>query len=113
MRLLTEFFDQIEYLTEQTAQGKVLYLEGPMVFHSAENRNKRIYSEDVARNAVGTYIKEYVNERRAIGELNHPNRPFPDPATFMVKPVFWTPLKARSSKLLWKPTTKWACPPEV
>lgn len=80
MRLLHETSNSIEYLTEQTSTGKVLYLEGPMLLHSIENRNKRTYLKNVMEKAVDVYKRDFIDERRAIGELNHPNRPLPDPA---------------------------------
>jgi hypothetical protein len=79
MLMLTEW-SGLETLTENTESGKVLYLEGPMIMTESKNRNGRIYKRDMMEKAVDKYNKEYVLERRAIGELNHPSRPFADPA---------------------------------
>lgn len=80
MRLITEQFNDLEILTEQTASGKILYLEGPMAMAEQKNRNGRIYPKAVLEKAVDKYNNEYVKEHRALGELNHPERPFADPA---------------------------------
>lgn len=85
MLFLTEWSSGVEVLTEQKESGKVLYLEGPMIMTERENRNGRIYSKGMTEKSVDKYIKEYVEQRRAIGELNHPNRPFADPACAAIK----------------------------
>lgn len=91
MKLITEYVENVEVLTENTSSGKVLYLHGPMLQSNIKNRNGRIYPKPIMEKAVDKYIKEYVNERRAIGELNHPNRPFADPkeAALMVENLNW------------------------
>ena len=91
MLFLTEWNPGVEYLTEQTENGKVLYLEGPMIMTEAKNRNGRIYKKAMMEKSVDKYVKEYVNERRAIGELNHPARPFADPkeAAIMIESLVW------------------------
>ena len=39
------------------------------------NRNKRVYPKGVLLNEVNRYNKEYVQNNRAFGELNHPTSP--------------------------------------
>jgi len=92
MYLLREFSDQIEVLTENTTEGRVLYLEGPHIQTEAQNRNKRIYTKKVMEPVVEKYVNDYIKERRAIGELNHPaDRPFADPrhAAIMCESLTW------------------------
>lgn len=91
MMMLTEWSSNIETLTEQTDNGKVLYLEGPMIMTEAKNRNGRIYPKGMMEKVVETYNRDYVKERRAIGELNHPARPFADPAcaAIIVESLSW------------------------
>jgi hypothetical protein len=81
----------LEVLTEQTATGKKLYLEGPFLLAERYNRNRRRYSRPVMESAVDQYIQEYISERRALGELNHPDYPFPDPrkAAIMTQSLDW------------------------
>lgn len=77
--LLIESSEQVEMLTENTEQGRNIYLEG--IFAQAEvvNGNGRFYPAEVLRESITKYIDEYVQKRRALGELNHPEYPFPDP----------------------------------
>lgn len=78
MMLLREWAPNMETLTEQTADGKVLYLEGPMIMTEAKNRNGRIYEKMMMEASVETYINDYLKQNRATGELNHPSYPFPN-----------------------------------
>lgn len=91
MYLLTETTHGMELLTEQSEKGKTLYIQG--VFMTAEklNRNRRVYPKRVLEQAVEVYQREYVRERRAIGELNHPDYPLPDPAqaAIIVESLEW------------------------
>jgi len=86
--LLVEASDQIEVMTEQTEQGKNLYLEGIFAQANVINGNRRIYETKVMESAVDRYIREYVSKRRALGELNHPaDRPFADPEHAAIRVV--------------------------
>ena len=59
--------------------GKAMYIEGPFVMCNQVNRNGRNYDlQKVGIPAVEAYDKEYIQDRRAIGELKHPDYPFPD-----------------------------------
>lgn len=63
-----------DYLIEE-ANGKTnpsLYITGPFMAASEVNRNKRIYDADEMANEVQRYIAEKVNQKCALGELNHP-----------------------------------------
>lgn len=76
--LQEEWARNMEPLTENTNSGKVLYLEGPMIQTEAKNRNGRIYEKRMMESSVEDYINNYVNQHNAIGELNHPDYPFPN-----------------------------------
>lgn len=91
MHLLYEWAPGMETLTEQTATGTKLYLEGPMIMTQKRNRNGRIYEKAMMEGSVDKYMKEYVNENRAIGELNHPTYPFPNPkeAAIYIESLTW------------------------
>jgi hypothetical protein len=76
MKLITEHTENIRYIAEAAANGeKKFIIDG--VFMQAEqmNRNRRIYPKTVLEKAVRTYVTEYVNKGRAVGELNHPEGP--------------------------------------
>jgi hypothetical protein len=83
--LLVENSDQIEVLTEQTEQGKQLYIEGIFAQAECKNGNGRIYEKHIMEGAIDKYIKEYVSKRRALGELNHPEYPTVDPAEAAIR----------------------------
>lgn len=79
-KLLYESSFQVESLTENTPLGKQLYIEGIFAQAEVKNGNGRIYPISVMEKAVAQYNENYVSKRRALGELNHPPRPFADPA---------------------------------
>ena len=93
IKMLVETSFEVEMLTEQTEKGKQLYIEG--IFAQAEvvNGNRRMYKKSIMDPAVDRYISEYVSKRRALGELNHPDRPFADPAhaAIFIKEMKWMP----------------------
>lgn len=66
--------------------GKAMYIEGPFVMCNAANRNGRNYDlEKVGIPAVAAYDRDYIKDRRAIGEVNHPEYPFPNMAEAALK----------------------------
>lgn len=83
--LLVENSDKIEVLTEQTEQGKQLYIEGIFAQSEVKNGNGRIYERKVMESAMDKYIQNYVDKRRALGELNHPDYPTVDPAEACIR----------------------------
>lgn len=82
---LVECSNNIEVLTEETEHGKQLYIEGIFAQSSVKNGNGRIYERSIMESAVGKYNDQYVSKNRALGELNHPERPFPDPAEAAIR----------------------------
>lgn len=73
MKLITDIVTSTEVLTESTVEGhKSLYITGPFLMHSKQNRNGRIYSKKGMDSAVKKYTEEYIKTSRALGELNHP-----------------------------------------
>lgn len=90
-KLLHQDTLNVEVLTEQTESGKQLYIEGIFAQAEVKNGNKRIYPKGVMESAVQQYIDTYVSNRRALGELNHPDRPFVDPAeaAILIESLSW------------------------
>lgn len=88
---ITDVSEQVEILTESTANGKELYIEGVFSTFGKKNRNGRRYTQPVLEGAVDRYINEYVNTGRAIGEINHPSTPIPDPrkASILIESLTW------------------------
>lgn len=90
-KLLFESSHQIEVLHENTDRGKQLYIEGIFAQSELKNGNGRFYPKEVMESAVDKYVTSLVSTRRALGELNHPDRPFPDPAeaAILIESMTW------------------------
>lgn len=67
----------LEFVSEQTNRDneKRIYIRGQYIMMNRGNKNRRKYLEEDMIPAVDTYIKEYVNENRGGGELNHSSSP--------------------------------------
>lgn len=68
-----------------------LYIEGVFLQADIINRNKRLYPKPVLETAVSRYIREQVDTKQALGELNHPSRPMVDPsqAAILIEELWW------------------------
>ena len=78
MKLISEqWCDNVNYLVEQDPKtGKDhVYIEGIMLQTEVKNKNGRIYPKEIMQKEVKRYTKEYINEKRAYGELGHPEGP--------------------------------------
>jgi hypothetical protein len=76
MKLITETIDSVKYLTEKKEDGgKAYYIEGPFLQTEVQNRNGRVYRKQIMEREVNRYIREYVDTKRAFGELGHPDGP--------------------------------------
>lgn len=82
MKLLIDQVSDEKMIVEASTDSSsgVTYIEGPFLMAEAVNRNRRKYPKQLMERTVDTYVKEFINERRALGELNHPEYPFADPA---------------------------------
>lgn len=76
MKLLSEDVNsKVELLTESTKNGKEYYIEGIFAQADVVNGNRRIYPSKVLMPQVESYIAEFVKTNRALGEIEHPERP--------------------------------------
>lgn len=76
MKLITETIESVKYLTEKKEDGgKAYYIEGPFLQTEVANRNGRVYRKQIMEREVNRYIREYVDTKRAFGELGHPDGP--------------------------------------
>ena len=76
MKLISEHVDNIEYMVEADDTGKKNYrIRGVFMQSEIKNRNGRMYPEQVLAKEVKRYNKEDVNQKRAFGELGHPDGP--------------------------------------
>ena len=78
-----------DLITEQT-RDKKYYIKGVFAQAEVKNRNGRSYPRQVMENALSNYMK-VVEDRRAIGELNHPNHPQPnlERASHIIESLTW------------------------
>lgn len=75
MKLITELNETVTYLTEDSDGKRSLFIEGPFLVAEKTNRNGRMYKESTMRREVNRYSEEYINKKRAFGELGHPDTP--------------------------------------
>ena len=76
MKLITETIEDIEVLTEATSNGGKSYkIKGVFMQADIKNRNGRVYPVQTLANEVARYTKEFINKKRAFGELGHPDGP--------------------------------------
>jgi len=77
MRLITEITEECEIVTEANEESgkKSYFIEGTFMQGDIKNRNGRIYPAKVLEKEMKRYIKEYIEPKRALGELGHPDGP--------------------------------------
>jgi hypothetical protein len=77
MLLLRDLTEDVQFVTETISEGKErsYFIEGPFLQGDIANKNRRRYPFDILQNEVVRYTKEYINEKRAFGELGHPQGP--------------------------------------
>ena len=76
IKLISEEVANVEYLTEQDENGKKNYkIKGIFMQADLKNRNGRVYPMEILQKEVKRYNKEYISEKRAFGELGHPDGP--------------------------------------
>lgn len=81
MLLITEeLLGTTQTTIEESTEGKKnLYIEGIFMQAEKKNKNGRIYPRGILENQVNLYNESFVKTNRALGELNHPQRPSVDP----------------------------------
>jgi hypothetical protein len=77
LKLICEVNEDINYITEaKDDSGKKSYfIEGVFMQGDIKNRNGRVYPAETLATEVARYNKEYVEKKRAYGELGHPQGP--------------------------------------
>ena len=76
MKLISEEVAQSEFLVEQNDKGTKDYkIKGIFLQSNIKNRNGRIYPKEILAKEVTRYNKEFINKKRAFGELGHPDGP--------------------------------------
>jgi hypothetical protein len=75
MKLISEEINNAEYLIEEINGKKDYKIKGIFLQSEIKNRNGRIYPKDVLMKEVKRYNQDFVNKKRAFGELGHPDGP--------------------------------------
>ena len=76
VKLISEEVQDVEYITEEKEDGKKNYkIKGVFMQADIKNRNGRVYPMEILQKEVKRYNKQYINEKRAFGELGHPDGP--------------------------------------
>ena len=75
MKLISEEIQNAEYLVEETNGKKNYKIKGVFLQSDIKNRNGRIYENDILTKEVDRYSKEFIDKKRAFGELGHPDGP--------------------------------------
>ena len=76
VKLISEQVQDVENITEEKDNGKKDYkIKGIFMQADIKNRNGRVYPMEILQKEVKRYNKQYINEKRAFGELGHPDGP--------------------------------------
>jgi hypothetical protein len=78
MKLISEQWDDnVDYIVEEDPKTgkKSVYIEGIMLQTEIKNKNGRVYPKAIMQKEVKRYTKDFINQKRAYGELGHPEGP--------------------------------------
>lgn len=76
MKLFCDINEEIQVLTEENEPGKKNYfIEGIFLMCDQKNRNGRVYTFEMMNRKVNEYNNSFVKQKRAFGELGHPEGP--------------------------------------
>lgn len=76
MKLICEVTEEIKVIKEDADNAaKNYYIEGVFMQAELKNRNGRMYPQDMLQREIDRYVTEYVDKKRAFGELGHPDGP--------------------------------------
>ena len=75
MKLISEEVQNAEYLVEEKNGKKSYKIRGIFLQSNMKNRNGRVYPKEILESEVSRYNKEFIQKKRAFGELGHPDGP--------------------------------------
>ena len=76
MKLISDCIENIEFITEANEGGGKNYkIRGVFLQADVKNRNGRVYPYPILQKEVARYNKEFIQKKRAFGELGHPDGP--------------------------------------
>jgi len=79
------------FLTENAGSNSTMIVEGILTTIDKTNKNGRVYPRRIFEREVNRYIKEFVNENRAYGELDHPESTIVEAknASHIITDIWW------------------------
>ncbi len=76
VKLFSEAVEEVQYITEAKEDGGKNYkIRGVFLQADIKNRNGRVYPMEVLEKEVAKYNRNFIREKRAYGELGHPEGP--------------------------------------
>lgn len=72
MLMLIDLNESVEYLVENTNEGKKYFIEGKFLSADVPNKNRRVYPKSIMEQAVNNYHNTFISSNRSMGELDHP-----------------------------------------
>jgi hypothetical protein len=75
MKLISEEISDAKYIVEETNGKKDYKIRGVFLQSEITNRNGRVYPKGILEKEVRRYNAEFINKKRAFGELGHPDGP--------------------------------------
>lgn len=76
LKLITETVTNVRTIVEDTdAQKPAYYIEGIFMQGNKKNQNGRVYPTQTLQREMQRYQTEYIERKRAFGELGHPDSP--------------------------------------
>jgi Prohead core protein serine protease len=77
MKLICEITEEIKVIKEGADDNapKNYFIEGIFLQSELKNRNGRMYPQEMLQKEISRYVTEYVDKKRAFGELGHPDGP--------------------------------------
>ena len=75
MKLIREEINEAQYIIEEDNGKKAHKIKGIFMQANIKNRNGRVYPQEVLEKEVNRYNKEFLDRKRAFGELGHPDGP--------------------------------------
>ena len=75
LKLISEAIEDVQFVTEDKDGKKNYKLKGIFMQADVKNRNGRVYPSEVLEKEVAKYNKNFIREKRAFGELGHPDGP--------------------------------------
>ena len=75
MKIISEEVQNAEYIVEDNNGKKDYKIRGIFLQSEIRNKNGRVYEKNILEKEVSRYNREFINKRRAFGELGHPDSP--------------------------------------